>query len=80
MISSDSPVFSLHELSTDLKNRFSLQILVKPRDFVAKYYINIYMGIVIYFFWDSRFLRPFLYFRSETGIGLRVFSGVKFFF
>ena len=45
-------VFSLRELGTDLKNTvFTFKILVKPRDFVVKHYINIiYMRILKYFF------------------------------
>ena len=38
------PVFSLHELSTDIKNKtkiFTFKILVKPRNFVVKHHINI---------------------------------------
>ena len=58
MISKTGPVFSLRELSTDLKNRFSLLKSWKPLDFVVKHYINIiYMK-----------LRLFVYFRSETRI------------
>ena len=75
-----APVFSQHELSTDLNilktQIFTFKILLKARHFVVKHYINIiYIGILfilfnlfIYFFLDLRFLRSFLYFRYETRI------------
>ena len=64
MISRDRPVFSLRELSTDLKTHiFTFKVLVKPLDFLVKNYTNIvYMRIV------KKMLRLFLYFRSETRI------------
>ena len=43
-----------------------VKILVKPRDFEVKHYINIHRRIVIDFLWDSRYLRLFLYFRIEV--------------
>ena len=64
------PVLSLREMSTDLKNTdFLFKTLVKPLDFVVKHYINIYMTIVIFFFFkDSQYLRLYLYSRSETRV------------
>ena len=75
MISSDRSVFSLRELSSDLKNKFSFlklgiifKNLVEGKGFLSKRLHKHYIFMKIVFFFSFLRFTIFLWFRSETRI------------